>query len=318
MTVFSFHPVKTVTTGEGGAITLRDPELRERLLDVPLARDDQGPGAARAPGRGRLVHGAAGARLQLPDHRPPVRARAARSWRKLERFVAARNAIAERYREGLAGIDGCGSRRRAPAGARHAYHLFVVEVARAPRASTTRCASAGSSPRSTTCRSTCTRGTGDTYGYAPGLCPAAEAYYARLPVAAVLPGADRGRAGHGHRRGARACSRASPTSGSRPPRRRPSASRPRTRSRCLGAMPKPGRLVVIMSRSSLVPAGRSRVAIRLRRPSGYISSRSSATARPCGRRRARPGPRGSRSPSRAARPARPRTGGRGRSSCGRA
>ena len=32
LTVFSFHPVKTITTGEGGAITTNDPELHERLL----------------------------------------------------------------------------------------------------------------------------------------------------------------------------------------------------------------------------------------------------------------------------------------------
>ena len=42
---------------------------------LPLARDDQGPRAARAPRRGRLVHGAAGARVQLPHHGPAVRAR---------------------------------------------------------------------------------------------------------------------------------------------------------------------------------------------------------------------------------------------------
>lgn len=32
MTIFSFHPVKTITTGEGGAITTNDPVLYERLM----------------------------------------------------------------------------------------------------------------------------------------------------------------------------------------------------------------------------------------------------------------------------------------------
>ena len=31
MTVFSFHPVKTITTGEGGAVTTNDPELHAKL-----------------------------------------------------------------------------------------------------------------------------------------------------------------------------------------------------------------------------------------------------------------------------------------------
>ncbi|MGH6930937.1 MAG: DegT/DnrJ/EryC1/StrS family aminotransferase, partial [Dongiaceae bacterium] len=34
MAVFSFHPVKTITTGEGGAITLNDPALHRRLSQL--------------------------------------------------------------------------------------------------------------------------------------------------------------------------------------------------------------------------------------------------------------------------------------------
>jgi UDP-4-amino-4,6-dideoxy-N-acetyl-beta-L-altrosamine transaminase len=34
MAVFSFHPVKTLTTGEGGAITLNDPDLARRLRSL--------------------------------------------------------------------------------------------------------------------------------------------------------------------------------------------------------------------------------------------------------------------------------------------
>jgi dTDP-4-amino-4,6-dideoxygalactose transaminase len=34
MTVFSFHPIKNITTGEGGAITTNDREIYERLLSL--------------------------------------------------------------------------------------------------------------------------------------------------------------------------------------------------------------------------------------------------------------------------------------------
>jgi dTDP-4-amino-4,6-dideoxygalactose transaminase len=34
MTIFSFHPVKTITSGEGGAITTNNPELYEKLLEL--------------------------------------------------------------------------------------------------------------------------------------------------------------------------------------------------------------------------------------------------------------------------------------------
>ena len=43
MTVFSFHPVKTVTMGEGGAVTTNDPDLAHRL------RHFRGHGISRAP-----------------------------------------------------------------------------------------------------------------------------------------------------------------------------------------------------------------------------------------------------------------------------
>ena len=76
---------------------------------------------------------------------------------------------------------GCGCRPRRRAGARHAYHLFVVRHRDgATRAGALRrpARARRSSPRSTTSRSTGTRGTASTYGYAPGLCPEAEDYYA--------------------------------------------------------------------------------------------------------------------------------------------
>jgi len=37
MTVFSFHPVKTITSGEGGAITTNDPALYERLRAMRIS-----------------------------------------------------------------------------------------------------------------------------------------------------------------------------------------------------------------------------------------------------------------------------------------
>ena len=52
MSVFSFHPVKTVTMGEGGAITVADPALAQRL------RDFRNHGITRDPAR-FVNHGAA-------------------------------------------------------------------------------------------------------------------------------------------------------------------------------------------------------------------------------------------------------------------
>lgn len=52
LTIFSFHPVKTITTGEGGAITTNDPNLYQKLLlyrshgitkDSSLLKQNPGP-----------------------------------------------------------------------------------------------------------------------------------------------------------------------------------------------------------------------------------------------------------------------------------
>ena len=75
ITCFSLHPVKSMTTGEGGLATTEDDELAARMRRFRT----HGMERERLPGRHRhrraLVHGAAGAGLQLPHHRLPVRAR---------------------------------------------------------------------------------------------------------------------------------------------------------------------------------------------------------------------------------------------------
>lgn len=50
MSVFSFHPIKTITTGEGGAVTTNDQRLYERLL---LFRNH---GMLKMPSRGSWVY----------------------------------------------------------------------------------------------------------------------------------------------------------------------------------------------------------------------------------------------------------------------
>jgi dTDP-4-amino-4,6-dideoxygalactose transaminase len=106
---------------------------------------------------------------------------------KLERFTAARNAVAERYREGLAGIDGLRLAPAAPEGSRHAYHLFVVEVPER-RALFDALRERGIFSQVHYLPVYLHPWYRDTYGYAPGLCPAAEAYYARCLSLPCFPG----------------------------------------------------------------------------------------------------------------------------------
>jgi perosamine synthetase len=99
---------------------------------------------------------------------------------KLEQFVAARNGIAERYREGLAGREELDLAPAAAPGSRHAYHLFVIRHR------------AGARARRRLYQALREREIlvqvhyipvyhhpyyREAYGYGPGLCPEAERYY---------------------------------------------------------------------------------------------------------------------------------------------
>jgi UDP-4-amino-4,6-dideoxy-N-acetyl-beta-L-altrosamine transaminase len=96
MATFSFHPVKHITTGEGGAVTGNDPELRHKVL---LCRDH---GIERAPERfTRSASGPwhyeqqfLGHNLRLSDIQAAL---GCSQLRKLARFVARRRLLAERY-----------------------------------------------------------------------------------------------------------------------------------------------------------------------------------------------------------------------------
>ncbi|MCZ7527694.1 MAG: DegT/DnrJ/EryC1/StrS family aminotransferase [Acidimicrobiia bacterium] len=120
MCCFSFHPVKTVTTGEGGAVTTNSEVLAERLRVV------RNHGIVRHPERGGWYYEveSPGFNLRLTDLQAAL---GTSQLSKLERFVTRRNALADRYRERLAGLP-LVLPPAAPPGFRHAYHLFPVRV----------------------------------------------------------------------------------------------------------------------------------------------------------------------------------------------
>jgi UDP-4-amino-4,6-dideoxy-N-acetyl-beta-L-altrosamine transaminase len=120
MCTFSFHPVKAITTGEGGAVTTNSPLLADRL------RRFRSHGTVKRPELGGWYY-------EIPDLGYNYRlsdlhaALGTAQLRKLDGFVARRNEIAARYREALAGLP-VTLPPAAPAGSRHAYHLFPVRV----------------------------------------------------------------------------------------------------------------------------------------------------------------------------------------------
>jgi UDP-4-amino-4,6-dideoxy-N-acetyl-beta-L-altrosamine transaminase len=124
MTTFSFHPVKAITSGEGGMVSTDDDELAEALRtfrEHGIRRRDHGDDVMR--GGWHYDVDSLGFNYRITDFQCAL---GERQLARLDEFVTARNRIADRYRELLGGIGELQLPFAANAGARHAYHLFVV------------------------------------------------------------------------------------------------------------------------------------------------------------------------------------------------
>ena len=121
MTAFSFHPVKTVTTGEGGAVTTNDPDLDERL------RRFRHHGIERMPEVAPWYYEIPelGMNYRLTDMQAAL---GVSQLGKLERFVRRRNEIAAAYREALDGLAVTLPPEPPDAAWVHGRHLFPIQV----------------------------------------------------------------------------------------------------------------------------------------------------------------------------------------------
>jgi UDP-4-amino-4,6-dideoxy-N-acetyl-beta-L-altrosamine transaminase len=186
LTELSFHPVKLVTTAEGGAVTTDDPEWAQR------ARRFRTHGITRDAGELERDEGGwwyeqhdLGFNYRLTDVQSAL---GSSQLRRLPNFLVRRRVIAARWMEGLADLD----ELILPAivdGVEPAWHLFVVRVAGDP---------ARRRPFFDRLREL---GLGvqvhyipvywhpyyRELGYRPGLCPVAEDFYARAVSLPIYP-----------------------------------------------------------------------------------------------------------------------------------
>ncbi len=120
--VLSFHALKHVTTGEGGAIVTRDGELAAK---VALLR-------THGIRRGVKVEGLGGwgyEQIDLGYHYRLTEMQAALGITQLKRlpeFLESRRAAAARYREAFSQEPFKSAIRVSPQSLGHAYHLFVI------------------------------------------------------------------------------------------------------------------------------------------------------------------------------------------------
>jgi UDP-4-amino-4,6-dideoxy-N-acetyl-beta-L-altrosamine transaminase len=120
MCCFSFHPVKAITTGEGGAVTTNDDELAARL------RRFRTHGINPRPDRGGWCYeiDEIGFNYRLTDMQAAL---GSSQLHKLDRFIRRRNELAARYVELLEGLPLVPP----PEGGSdvvHGRHLFPVQV----------------------------------------------------------------------------------------------------------------------------------------------------------------------------------------------
>ncbi len=182
MTTFSFHPVKTVTSGEGGAVTTNSKELYQKLL---LARSH---GITRDPSQ--MVHPtddpwyneqvSLGYNYRLTDIQAAL---LISQLNKLDAFSKRRKEIVEMYDEALSSIPELQIQQEIPESdtTRHLYILrFKSEMLTCNRREFFDALRAENIYSQVHYLPVYWHSYYETLGYEKGICPNAEAYYSEV------------------------------------------------------------------------------------------------------------------------------------------
>jgi perosamine synthetase len=187
LTAFSFHPVKPITTGEGGAITTDDAALAERVRVFRNHGIDRDHRQRTESGTWQYEMRSLGYNYRLSDIQCAL---GLAQLSRLDARIARRREIADRYDRALARLEGVTPLGVRP-GVEHGYHLYVVRIdKRVPGG------------RDGVFASLRARGIGanvhyrpvhlhsfyrETFGTGPGLCPNAEAAYREILSLPLFP-----------------------------------------------------------------------------------------------------------------------------------
>jgi UDP-4-amino-4,6-dideoxy-N-acetyl-beta-L-altrosamine transaminase len=183
ITTFSFHPVKIITTGEGGAALTNDPELAGKmaLLRSHGVQRDKKEQEVHGPWSYQQV--ALGFNYRMTDIQAAL---GCRQMTRIEEYVDRRNSLARVYKENL--VDLALICPKSPREGRSAWHLYVIQVS-------------DSSRRREIFEYLREEGIGvnvhyipvyrqpwyQQLGFQPGYCPNAEKYYRRAITLPLFP-----------------------------------------------------------------------------------------------------------------------------------
>jgi perosamine synthetase len=188
LTAFSFHPVKHITTGEGGMITTDKPDLAERMRvfrNHGITTDHR-----RREEQGSWFYEMAelGYNYRITDFQCAL---GMSQLRKLPEWIGRRRDIAARYDEAFSGMT-CVKPLATGKDLFHAYHLYVIRL----------CLEGTALDRSMVFKKMRDAGIGvnvhyipvhlhpfyrKRFGTKPGLCPVAEDAYERIISLPLFP-----------------------------------------------------------------------------------------------------------------------------------
>lgn len=185
MTVFSLHPVKHITTGEGGVITTNDPERYRKLMLLRthgITRDPQQ--LTRNDGPWYYEMQSLGLNYRLTDFQCAL---GLTQLEKLDGFVARRQALAATYDEAFAKVPELVTPTRAP-GETSSFHLYVLQFKTLDRLEVfNRLRSKNLGVNVHYIPVHLQPYYAKTFGYQPGDFPLAEAYYDRAISIPLYP-----------------------------------------------------------------------------------------------------------------------------------
>lgn len=124
LSTFSFHPVKHMTTGEGGMVTSNDGALADRVRRLRNHGITSDHRQREQQGTFRYDMVELGFNYRLPDLQCAL---GLSQLRKLPEWLERRRAVAARYQRELASVSSLRLQAE-PADRKHAYHLYPIRI----------------------------------------------------------------------------------------------------------------------------------------------------------------------------------------------